>query len=122
MARNLLWLALLALAPVPFALTDLGWVPVVRLLAMGGLVGWIWLTEGGLVAGLIGGILLLQACVHAAWLRWLAGALLRRVAPERRAVAAAIVVALLFVAAQWPIYRTPLSTRSASADLWGIFQ
>lgn len=122
MVRLVLWAALLALVPVPHVLVDVGWAPVLRILAMGGLTGWIWLTEGGLVAGLIAAILCLQVVLHGGWLLWLSGALLRRVPVARRGIAAGALIALLFALAQLPIYRTPLSNHAARADFWGMFQ
>lgn len=122
MLRLALWFALVGMVPVPYALVDLGWVPVVRLLAMGGLTGWIWITEGGLVSGLVAGIILLQALLHAGWQAWVAGALLRRIAATRRTVVVLAITVVLFLVAQWPIYRTPLSNQALRANFWGIFQ
>lgn len=122
MLRALLWAVLLVALPIPYVLTDVGWVPVLRLLAMAGLTGWIWLTDGGLVAGLITVVLGLQIVLHALWIAWCAGAFLKRVPQHRRGLAVGLVAILLFVVAQWPIYQTPLSNRAARANLWGIFQ
>jgi len=122
MWRAILWLALVLLLPVPHALTEVGWAPVLRIAALGGWTTWVWLAEGGLVAGLIAAILSLQALAHAGWMYWLSGALLRRITPKQHRLIVGVIVVVLFFAAQFPIYRTPISTQAARANIWNVLQ
>lgn len=120
--RFILWIGLITLLPMPYVLTGIGWVPVVRLVALGTVTMSVWWVEGELVPLLIGGALLLQA-LAAIWIcRWGAGAILRCAPARFRAALAVALVGALFVAAQWPIYRTPLSAVAARTTMWGMFR
>lgn len=120
--HNSLWLALLLLLPVPYVLTEVGWVPIAQLFVLGGVGALVWLVEGGAEAFVIGAVLLAQAALAAACCRFLAGRLLRAVPPSRRRVVVAVLVVALASAAQTPIYRTPLSNHAVHATVWDVFR
>lgn len=120
--RLFLWLGMISLLPMPYVLTDIGWVPAVRLVALGTVTLSVWWAEGELVPLLIGGTLLLQALAAIGVCYWSAGAILRRAPSRFRSAVAAALVGTLLVAAQWPIYRTPLSAVAARATMWGMFR
>jgi len=122
MARYVLWIALVALLPLPYVLTDVGWVPASRLAVLSGATASVWIAEGEFVAGLIAALLGVQALLQAAIAYLVAGLVLRWVAPPRRAAVVVFVVLLLVGLAQLPIYRTPLSTQAARATMWGLLQ
>lgn len=120
--RNLLWAVLLLLVPVPYILTEVGWVPVVSLLTLGSVTFAVWFVEGGAEPLVIGSMLLAQAAVATVFFRLAAGAMLRAVPPRRRRAALATIIVALAATAQTPIYRTPLSTVSSTATIWGVLR
>ena len=117
--RTALFLGLVLLMPVPYLLADLGWAPVVRHTVLSAALLAVWLAEGGMLPALMAGVLGVQALVWTALCFWLAGQLGRLPPAWRWWVAAGGVLALL-VAAQAPIYKTPLSSQAARASIWGI--
>jgi hypothetical protein len=120
--RNFLWAVLLVFVPVPYVLTEIGWVPVVSLLTLGSVTLTVWFVEGGAEALVIGLMLLTQAAFALAFFRLAAGAMLQAVPPRRRRATVVAIIVALAATAQTPIYRTPLSSVSSTATIWGIFR
>jgi hypothetical protein len=123
----LLWLALLACAPVPFFLVERGSQPVAALLQMLGVTLVLMATEGRggaapLVAAMLAVHVLVAALVFAALASLVARGLVR-VVGRRAGVAAFALAALMIVAAfVVPLYRTPFRSGGLQATLAEVFE
>lgn len=126
-ARWVLWIALLALAPVPFFLVETGSVPVVRLLVLGVVMLAVVVTEGsqGMV-GIAAALLLGQAFAYLCgfWLlAHLLSGLLAKGSARRTAVCTLLVVAVgVALVSSFDLYETPFRTRSLHGNLWDVFE
>ena len=119
LSRRILWLAFLAALPVPFLSVQLGFAPVANLLFYGSLAAGVWLGAPNSMSRLLALLHLGQALAWALalyGLAWLAARGLRRGGEVRGALVAALVLVLL-AASLLPIYRTPLSSTGARANL-----
>ncbi|HYC00504.1 MAG TPA: hypothetical protein VEC57_15330 [Candidatus Limnocylindrales bacterium] len=127
-ARNLLWLALLLAAPVPFFLVVVGHVPVARLLQLLALTLTFIAVEGP--AGALRTVVLLLVLQIALWagvlrlVASLAAAAMQRAFGSAGLAAATMTAALLLVAAAatFPLYRTPFRSASLHATLLEVFE
>ena len=124
-ARKILFAALALLLPLPFFAASVELAPLLRLGLLTAVLGAIVVEDGTAgTGGVLAGLLLAQGLVYAAllwWLAHLAARALARAAPRLRAAILGVAVALLVGLASLPVYRTPLSSRSATANWLGLF-
>jgi hypothetical protein len=116
-----LWLAAVALLPVPYWAIEVERAPVLRLLLLAAMTAAAWGAEPGGVLSIVAGALVVQSVL---WLGvlWLAAHLVVRWMPagHRGAAVAALVVALLAVSLL-PVHHVPFSRsgpRGSLLDLW----
>ena len=118
-SRRILWAAFLLALPVPFVSVKPGLAPAAHLLFYGALTAGVYLGDPDSMSRLLTLLHLGQGLGWALALYLLARLvtrLLRRGGEVRGALALALVLAL-FAVALLPIYRTPLSSRGARANL-----
>jgi hypothetical protein len=124
---NILWLALLLTAPIPFFLVEIGFEPVAAMIEKLAFTLVLIAGEGGAGAiTLAAWILGVQAAIAAVTLWLLARVVTRaleRALGSRAPVAIVTIVATLFVVAcAFPIYRTPFRTGGIQATLLEVFE
>ena len=124
--RRLLWLAALAMLPLPM-LQFHELAPVTRYLLLAGVVAGLMWTEGtGTIPWLFFGLLLGHALVYAGllWLAaWGAARGLYAAAPQRAgALAVVLVAAGLVLTLSFDVYRTPFAAVSPRANLWTVLR
>lgn len=124
-ARRVLWAALLLALPVPYWVLEGGRVPTIWLLEVAGYSLAALMAEGGSIVALISGLFVAEAILAVFTLRVGAGLLAstieRRIAPERRTLAVALITGGLLAGALLPIYATPLVEGGRSVNLFGVF-
>jgi hypothetical protein len=125
-ARRWLFLAALALMPVPFYLGEVEWAPVLRLAFLTALLSLVGAAEGGHALIRICALGIVQTAVYCGLFFLAAGLAARgseriREAPLRTA-AVGTVVFLLVASSLLPIYQTPLSSTRLHSDLWHLFE
>lgn len=121
----LLWAVLFVALPVPFYMGASGMEPPLGVAFLAGLAGGIWWTEGGAgTTALFAGLALGQALGYALLTGLLAAASVRLAfawAPRRAPWGVALLCAALLVAALFPIYDTPLSSRRERSSVLELF-
>ena len=122
--RVLFGVALLAI-PIPYQVVEGGRVPAAWLATVAAFVITSAVGQGGSISAIIArwfaiqaGIALVLAYVAS---RLVAAGVRRLVAPERRAVAVAMIVATAFGAALFPIFSTTAVRGGAPTNLLGVF-
>lgn len=118
-SRRILWLAFLLALPVPFLSVQTGLAPVANLLFYGSLAAGVWLGDPDSMSRLLALLHLGQGLVWALalyGLAWLVTRGLLRGGEVRGGLVAALVLGLL-AASLFPLYRTPLSSTGARANL-----
>lgn len=123
-SRWLLFSALALTLPLPFFLAGLEIAPLARLLFLEAILLAVVASDGlAGTAGLFAAFLAVEGLVLGAlvWaLAWLATRALSRVRPAARAACVGIAAASLLGLSLLEIYRTPHSSRAATANLLGI--
>ena len=123
--RRVLFAALVLLLPVPFFAAAVEVAPLARLLLLAAVLGAVVVEDGTAgTGGVLAGALAAQGLLYAGLL-WgvahLAARALGRARPGLRAGLVGAAVAALLLLACLPVYRTPLSSRSATSTWRGIF-
>ena len=123
--RGVLFAALALLLPLPFFAAAVEVAPLLRLGLLAAVLGAVVIEDGtGGTGGVLAGALLAQGLLYTGLL-WGAAHLtaraLARAAPRLRAGVVGVAVALLIGLACLPLYRTPLSSRSATSNWLGLF-
>jgi hypothetical protein len=118
----LLWIALVAAAPVPIGLLGPGWIPPLALVELGA-------ASLGLAAleSARGTVLPVAAVLLGQGLLWCAlfavpAALAARALGRRAWLVVALAVALLVAAAVWPVYRTPYHATRYRVGLLEVYR
>src|SRR5262245_6951770 len=123
--RRILFAAFALCAPLPFFAAAVEVAPLVRLWLLAGVLGPVVVEDGtGGTGGVLAGVLAAQGLLYAGLLGGaarLAARALGRAAPRLRAGLVGAAVAALVALACLPVYRTPLSSRSATSNWLGIF-
>jgi hypothetical protein len=124
--RRLLWIAALAIVPLPM-LQFHELAPVTRYLLLAGVVAGLMWTEGtGTIPWIFFGLMLGHALVYAGLLWTAAWALargLRALAPSRAgALALLLVAAGVILTLAFDVYRTPFAAESLHANLWTVLR
>lgn len=125
-SRWALWTAFIITVPVPFFLVTTGSVPVIRLVRLDVAMLHLLALEGP--QGALGSLLIFlgtQTVIAAAVLMIVAAILARltrRWPDSGRALATAVVLAVLLVTSAFEIYRTPFRTHSLSASIFEVFE
>jgi hypothetical protein len=124
--RRLLWLAALAIVPLPMVqFHELA--PVTRYLLLAGVVAGLMWTEGtGTIPWLFFALMVGHALVYAGLL-WVAAwgltRLLHAAAPRRAgALALLLVAAGVALTLAFDVYRTPFAADSLHANLWTVLR
>ena len=126
--RNLLWLGLLFMAPVPLMLgVASGLMPVVRVLMFAGVCLAVMIVEGTQGAvDLLAMMLIVQALVFGALWFGVAALVARGLALLPRGVAIVSVVLVLVtgivLTSSFSWYQTPFRGAGTRANLWEIFE
>lgn len=125
-SRRILWVALLAMLPLPMLAFDAS-IPVIRYLLLAGVTVGLILAEGmGAIPGSILGLIALHAVVYAALLwavAWLLARLLVAMAPRASgALTIGVVVAALVVTSLFDVYTTPFAATSARTSLLHVLE
>lgn len=125
-ARRLLWLCLLVVVPVPILVVGPGWIPVARLVFLGGITLSVVALESarGAVPALTA-FLLAQAAIYAALL-WVGAATVTRLLRPlgARALGTAVlvlVVGVLTVATLTDVYQDPYRPTTFTANLVRLY-
>ena len=116
--RRLLWVVLMVALPVPMLGLESGWVPVIRLLLLGGATAGIALQGPDDLSLLFTGMFLGQAVLWGLLQWWVARAIVRRLP----SFAPFALVGALLVAALFPIYETPYSADHAASSILQILE
>jgi hypothetical protein len=124
--RRLLWIAALAIVPLPM-LQFHELAPVTRYLLLAGVVAGLMWTEGtGTIPWIFFGLMLGHALVYAGLLWTAAWALargLRALAPSRAGALALLLVAGgVILTLAFDVYRTPFAAESLHANLWTVLR
>jgi hypothetical protein len=121
-ARRLLWLAAVALLPVPYWAIEVERAPVVRLLLLAAMTGAAWVAEPGGVLSIVAGALVVQSML---WLGvlWLAARLVVRWVPAgHRGAAVAAFIAALVAVSLLPVHHTPFARSGPRGGLRGLLR
>ena len=122
--RALFGVALLAI-PFPYQVVEGGRVPAAWLATVAALVVTSAVRQGGSISATIAKWFAIQAVIALALAyvasRLAAAGVRRLVAPERRGVAVAVIVATAFGAALFPIFSTTAVRGGAPTNLLGVF-
>jgi cytochrome bd-type quinol oxidase subunit 2 len=123
-ARRALVCVALFVAPVPYAMLEVGVVTPARLLLLGTLTAGIWVQDPDPLSAIFAGALLGQGLVWSALLYGAIRLATKRssaASPRARAWFVVVISAALVGVALFPIYRTPLSTSGVETNLLQIF-
>lgn len=125
-ARRLLWILALCLLPVPFYLGQAELAPVLRLAFLSGLLGAVWLEEGGDTLRLILLIGATQILLHGGLLWILAWGVSRAIdalrTPAARTAITLALASLLLLASFTELYKTPLSSTRPRSNVLHLFE
>ncbi len=121
-ARRVLWLGALFLVPVPYWGIEIERAPAARLVLLAAVTGAAAVAEPGGVGSIVGAALVAQAILWLVAWAVLVRVVERRLPAAHRGAIVALLVGAMFVAALFPIYRTPFARTGPRANLLGIFQ